>query len=217
MAGKQQNNSDRSAAGYYPLKTDAIDRLVNSKHAKKVSEAEIRQYTSRKKYSLPSWLKILLIKFWFSGAVCYFFLWGLGLYLHGLDLMVVLAIGLGTANDLMVNKLLRSFAHEPGANNRWMMVTSGKYWSVFPNVFYSGVVLYCVFQMYYLLNLLLGVDAQADITTAESMLGVEPILFGILYLGFDMLFITIKNTCIRIFRDATEKASGAAIRDEGIR
>ena len=71
-------------------------------------------------------------------------------------------------------------------------------------------MLYCVFQAYYVLNLLLGVDANADASQAEAMLGVEPILFGLLYLGFDMLFITIKNTFIKILRDAGANIPGGA-------
>ena len=208
---KQGNRQEeKSAASYYKLKTDAVDRLVDAKNAPKVSKEEIRKYTSGGKLHIPSWLKIIFIKFWFAGAVCYFFLWGLGLYLHGLDLLVVLAIGLGVITDLMTNKLLRYFESTPGANDRWMMVTVRKYWSIFVNVAYSGAVLYCVFQAYYVLNLLLGVDANADASQAEAMLGVEPILFGLLYLGFDMLFITIKNTFIKILRDAGANIPGGA-------
>ena len=209
MAEKKHKDEDRSAASYYRLKTDAVDRLVDAKNAPEVSEKEIRKYTSKRKFHLPMWLKIVLVKFWFAGAVCYFFLWGLGFYLHGIDLMVVLAIGLGVVTDLMVNKLLRSFETEPGENNKWMMVTVRKFWSIFVNVLYAGIVLYCVFQSYYTANVLMGVDPNVGSAEAESMLGVEPILFGIMYLGFDMLFIIIKRTLINIFRDAGEKASGS--------
>ncbi|MBQ4226453.1 MAG: hypothetical protein II664_09075, partial [Oscillospiraceae bacterium] len=77
MAEKKQKKEDRSAAGYYDLKTDAVDRLVDAKNAPEVSDAEIRKYTNKNQFRLPAWLKIVLVKFWFAGAVCYFFLWGL--------------------------------------------------------------------------------------------------------------------------------------------
>ncbi len=194
MAEKKQKKEDRSAASYYKLNTDAVDRLVDADNAPEVSDAEIRKYTSKKKLHIPMWLKILFVKFWFAGAVCYFFLWGLGFYLRGIDLMVVLAIGLGVVTDLMVNRALRHFETEPGSNDKWMMITVRKFWSIFLNVLYAGVLLYCVFRTYYAINM---------------MLGVEPILFGLFYLGFDMLFITIKRTLKNIFRDATAKASGS--------
>lgn len=205
---KQQQDEGRSAASYYKLKTDAVDRLVNAKNAPAVSDAEIKKYTTKGRFHIPEWLKILFVKFWFSGAICYFFLWGLGLYIQGLDLMAALAIGLGVANDLMVNKFLRSFEPEPGDYDRWMMVTVRKFWSIFINVIYSGVVLYCVFQTYYVINVLFGVDANVGADEAEAMLGVEPVMFGLLYMAFDMLLITVKNTFIKILQDAGAKVSG---------
>lgn len=197
---KKQQDEEKTAASYYQLKTDAVDRLVNAKDAPAVSEAVIRKYTSKGKFHIPAWLKIVFIKFWFAGAACYFFLWGLGIYIQGLDLMFALAVGLGIVNDLMVTKALRSLEPEPGEYDKWMMVTVREFWSIFINVIYAGVVLYCVFQTYYVINVLFGVDT--NVTEAETMLGVEPIMFGLFYMGFDMLLITVKNTFIKIFRDA---------------
>ena len=212
MAKNTKHDTGRSAASYYKLKTDAVDRLVDAKDAPEVSDAEIKKYTSKKKLRIPMWLKIVFVKFWFAGAVCYFFLWGLGMYLQGLDLMVVLAVGLGVVTDILVNRALRHFEAEPGSNDKWMMVTTRKFWSVFLNVLYAGVLLYCVFRTYYAINVLIGVNANADPTQEQSMLGVEPILFGLFYLGFDMLFIIIKRTLKSIFRDAAAKASGNVIK-----
>ena len=193
----------KSAADYYKLKTDAVDRLVNAKNAPKVSEAEIRKYTSKGKIYIPTWVKILFIKFWFSGAICYFFLWGLGIYLQNLDLMFALAVGLGLATDLMVNHALRIFEPEPHAFDRWMMVTTRKFWSLFINIVYSAVVLYCVIKTYEVINTIIA----GDVSNAESVpVGVEPLLFGLLYMLFDMLLILMKNTLIKILRDAGAKS-----------
>ena len=205
---QQKQEEEKSTASYYQLKTDAVERLVNAKNAPAVSDAEIKKYTSKRKFNIPEWLKIVLVKFWFSGAICYFFLWGLGIYIQGLDLMFALAVGLGVANDLLVNRLLRFLEPYEGDFDKWKMVTVKKFWSIFINVLYSGVVLYCVFETYYVINALLGVDANVGASEAESMLGVEPILFGLLYMGFDILLIKIKHTFIKIFRDAGANISG---------
>jgi len=201
--GKRQEKP--VAENYYDLKTGAVDRLVNAKSAPKVSEAEIKKYTSHGKWNIPSWLKIVFVKFWFSGAICYFFLWGLGLYISGLDLMAALAIGLGLSNDLMVNQLLHYFEPEKGAYNKWMMISYRKFWTIFLNVIYSGVVLSCVVGAYSVINIIL---AGGDTSSQTVTVPVEPILFGLIYMGFDMLFITIKNTMVKIFRDANAKVSG---------
>ena len=77
---KKQNKKE-VVENYYDLKTEAIDKLVNAKDAPQVSDKEIEKYTRRHKLRIPSWFKIVFIKFWFSGAICYFFLWGLGVKL----------------------------------------------------------------------------------------------------------------------------------------
>lgn len=202
---KKQNEKD-AAVNYYDLKTDAIDKLVNSKNAPQVSDEEIEKYTRRHKLRIPAWLKIVFIKFWFSGAICYFFLWGLGLYISGLDLMVVLAVGLGVSMDLMVNHALRHFEPSKGAFDKWMMIPSKKFWTIFLNVIYSGVILFFVIQTYNILNMIFTGSTPDNAETVA--IGVEPFLFGLLFMGFDMLFITIKNTVIRIFKDAEKKVSG---------
>ena len=119
--------------------------------------------------------------------------------------MFVLAVGLGLSVDLLVNHLLRYFEPEKGAYNKWMMITTRKFWSIFINVIYSGLVLFCIVSTYNMINTIL----VGDIETAQRVaVPVEPILFGLLYMGFDMLFITVKNTIIKVFRDAEAKVAG---------
>lgn len=186
---------------YYDLKTDAIERLVNAKNAPPVSDKEIEKYTSKHKRKFPSWLKVMLIKFWFSGAVCYFVMWGLGLTISGLDLIAALAIVLGLVNDLMVNNVLRHFEPFKGAYDKWMMFPFKKFWTVFLNVIYSSVILFFVIQSYNLINTVLVGSAE----TAETVaVGVEPILFGLLYTGFDILFVSIKNALMKAFKAAND-------------
>lgn len=201
----RQGGGKPAAENYYDLKTDAVNRLVNAENAPEVSDAEIRKYKSRGKIKIPSWIKIVFVKFWFSGAICYFFLWGLGTYISGLDLMFVLAVGLGITMDLMVNNLLHYFEPEKGAYDKWMMVSVRKFWSIFLNVVYAGVLLYCIIWAYNVINTFL----VGDVETAQMVaVPVEPILFGLLYMGFDMLFITVKNTIKKVICDANAKVSG---------
>lgn len=208
MAKKNKNQPVEKpiAEDYYDLKTDAIEKLVNAKDAPEVSDAEIKKYKSKGSFNIPTWLKIVFAKFWFSGAICYFFLWGLGNYITDrLDLMAVLAIGLGAVTDLMLNHILRSLEPQNRAYDKWMMVTTRKFWSLFINVLYAGLLIFCVYQSYYGINTAI----VGDVNTADRVaVGVEPILFGLLYTGFDMFFIMIKNTFVKIVRDADKKVAG---------
>lgn len=194
------------AEDYYQLKTDAVEKLVNAKDAPEVSDEEIRKYTSKGKFHIPTWLKIAFAKFWFSGAVCYFFFWGLGTRVRDfLDLFAITAMAMGVITDLLLNNILRSLETEEKGSNKWMFVTLRKHWSIFLNILYAGVIMFCVYQSYFGINTAL---VGAPGTTDKIAVGVEPILFGILYMGFDMFFIMLKNVFVKIFRDAEKKVTG---------
>ena len=210
---EQQEAADRerqTAASYYELKTQAVEDLVsaNEENSPPVSQAEIRKYTSRGKLKLADWVKLLAIKWWFAAAVCFFFIWGLGTYVpHVLDLLVISGIALGFVTDLLTNNVLRFIAPAKGANDRWMMYPKKGFVSLPLNLLHAGVVLFLIYTAYNALNALIislgGMEADA------VPLGVEPILFGLLYLGFDMLLITLKHVAQNMLRDAKKKADSA--------
>ncbi len=190
---KQIKPEIEKEADYYDLKQGAIKDLVEAdeSNSPEVSEEELQKYRSRSKLNIAQWVKILLIKWWFAGSVCFFFIWGLSIYLADtLDLLVVTAIAMGIVTDLLVNNLLRFLAKTRGENDKWIMVTKREYISFVLNILYAGLVVFCVYNLYAMINsafaLLLN---QPD----RVVLGVEPILFGLFYLGFDLLFICFKH------------------------
>ena len=202
----EPQDEKKSAAEYYHLHTDAVRDLVeaNEENSPKVSEEELRKYRSRKGIHLSNTVRSILIKWWFCGAACFFFFWGIGFYVgNTLDQMVVLGIALGIMNDILVNNALRFFAKTPGANDAFMMYPKKKYVSFFLNIIHSGVVLFLVFWVYNLVNILLN----ALMGTPDGVhFGVEPVFFGLIYVGMDLLIITMKRTMQHIVADAMRKA-----------
>lgn len=191
---------------YYKLKTDAINDLVtaNEENSPQVSEEELRAYRSGPKMKVADWVKMLFIKGWFAGAVCYFFFWGLGGFIPNLlDQLFITGLALGVVTDLLTNPVLRFFEKTKGANARWMMVTRKTYSGLFLNILYGYVVLFLVFTLYNVINIaairLLGLPGD------QVVLGVEPVLFGVFYLGFDLLLIKAKHMVAGMVRDATKK------------
>lgn len=189
---------------YYKLKTQAVDDLVNAneENSPPVSEEELRAYRSGPKRKIADWVKMLFIKFWFAGAVCFFFIWGLGGFLRSeLDLLAVTGLALGVVTDLMVNPILRFFEKTKGENARWMMVTRKTYSGLFLNILYALVVLFLVYLLYNVINL-----AAMKLTGGENVvLGVEPVLFGLFYLGFDLLLLKVKHAALGTARGAAKK------------
>lgn len=198
MSKKKQNPSHKERAESYKLNVDAVDRLVNAKN-KEYPKTKVdpgKQYRSKGFIDrIPSPIKALFIKFWFNGAVCFFIFWGLGMIVTDLwDMLFIMAVVLGMVNDLLVNNTFHFFAITPGSNNKWMMFPQRKLWTLFANVIYAAVVLAVVITAYGLINLV-------------AFVGVEPLLFGLLYMAADMLFVGMKNLVIKIFNDAKNKVN----------
>lgn len=211
MARKKQAPQDgerRAAADYYKLNLKAVDDLVSAdaSNSPKVSEEELRKYRSGPRIRLSEWAKALLIKFWFAGATCFFFLWGLGTYLSSpLDQLVVLGLALGVVTDLLTNNLFRFYAKTPGANDRWMMLPQKGFWTLPLNVLYGLIVLFCVVTTYNVLNLAI---IRMTRSAADAVpLGVGPILFGAFATAWDALLIRVKHTAKSILRDARRRAA----------
>lgn len=210
MSKKRKNQPEKpeieKQTDYYKLKTEAVRDLVtaNEENSPAVSEEELRAYRSGPKMKVADWVKMLFIKAWFAGAVCYFFFWGLGGLLPSvLDQLVVTGLALGIVTDLMTNPVLRFFEKIKGENARWMMVTRKTYSGLFLNILYAYLVLFLVFTLYNVINMaairLLGLPGD------QVVLGVEPILFGVFCLGIDLLLIKMKHMVSGMIQDATKK------------
>lgn len=195
----------REISDYYKLNTKAVDDLVNAspENAPEVPREELEKYRSKSGIHLPRWLKAVLLKTWFAGATCFFIFWGLGLYLTNLlDMMLVFGLALGLVTDLLVNSIFRFAARVPGENDRWMMFPQKGMAAFFLNILYAFFLLLCVYCLYQGINLAItSVTGQAD----SVPVGVEPILFGLFYMGFDLLFLSMKHLALRILSDARAK------------
>ncbi len=203
------HEAQRSTADYYKLNLKAVDDLVtaDASNSPKVSEAELKKYRSDPKVTLSDTVKALLIKFWFAGATCFFFLWGLGNVLnHWLDQLVVLGLALGAVTDLLTNNLYRFIARTPGANDRWMMFPQKAFYTLPLNIVYAYVLLFMVVTTYNVVNAaILGLG----LAQGGTPLGVGPILFGVFTAAWDTLLIQIKRTGKNVLADAKRGAKGA--------
>lgn len=213
MAKKRKDRVDeeqkKDTADYYKLHTDAVDRLVNAS-AENVEPEVGAEGEQRDPYKMgflsrvPSWLKALFIKFWFNGAVCFFFYWGLGIYLtHVWDLILVMGVAMGIITDIIVNNLFRFMQSDEREYDKWMLTPSKKFWTFFVNILYAGAVMLAVVYTYEGINIL--VNAAQGKPDTNVALGVEPFLFGLLYLIYDLAVIWIKNLIVWIVRKAKSK------------
>ena len=200
---KSNEFKEETTSDFYKLKSDAVNDLItaNEENSPAVSPEELKKYRKQSKLHLSDTLKAVLIKMWFAGAVCFFIFWGLGTYIRAeLDMLFVFAVVLGIVNDLLVNNIFRFYEKTPGANDRYMMFPKKSFLNFFMNIFYSGIVLAAVYMLYNVLNTVIISISGAPKDGVP--VGVEPILFGVLYMAVDMLFIKMKLTFKKIVDDA---------------
>lgn len=201
-------SSKKNSADYYKLHTDAIDKLVNA--SAENADVEVGSEPKRDPYKIgflsrvPCWLKALFIKFWFNGAVCFFFYWGLGTYLtHIWDLILVMGVAMGIITDVMVNNLFRFMDSGEHKYDAWMLTPPKKFWTFFVNILYAGAVMLAVVYTYNGINVAINNARGSDPNTVA--LGVEPILFGVIYLVYDLAVIWLKNLFVWLFRRGKAK------------
>ena len=192
----------------YNLNSDAVEELAgaDTQEVPEYSEEELNKYRSKSPIKVSELAKVLLLKAWFAGAVCYFILWGLGVYVTNMiDMMFILGVALGIVTDLMLNNVIRFIEKNPGDNDKWLMFPKKNTAALFLNVLYAFLILFCVYNLYDVINtVIVGFTGETDTVP----LGVEPVLFGVFCMGFDMLFIGIKTVLLGIIRDAQNAARG---------
>ena len=209
MSKKKKKGSEKPEierqSDYYKLKTKAVNDLVsaNESNSPEVSREELNRYKSGPKLQIADWVKLLFIKGWFAGAVCFFFIWGLGgSVADQLDLILITGLALGAVTDLLTNPVLRFFEKTPGDHSGWMMFPRKGFITLPLNVIYGYVVTILVFLIYSAINkIAVSVTGNGDLVA----LGIEPVLFGVFCLGVDLLLLQIKRLLLRLFHGTAKK------------
>lgn len=201
---KENETRAKTQNAYYRLHTEAVEDLVtaNAENTPQYSKEELERYTSgKKKRHFPVPLKVLAIKAWFYGAVCFFVFWGLGLYVGSqLDLCVIAALIMGMVTDLLVNSLLRFGEKRIGESARHMMVTRTGIAGMMLNLLYAFLIMFLVVTAYAAINAALALLFGRG--EGAPFLGVGPIGFGVIAAGADTLMIACKRMLARIAADA---------------
>ena len=223
---KKEKNRETTIENYYDLKVDKVDELVaalkgeetgdeepvsykvedcigkeaaaEQEQTGKKSAKEFDPYKRDKLSRIPTWLKAIFIKFWFAGAVCYFIIFGIR-FSNALDTVVITGVILGVIVDIMVNPIFGYLESDRKEYDPYIMFPFPfkKFWTFFTNIIYYSGVLICVNYSYIGLNLLINLISG---TTNEIHVGVEPLLFGVLTVIIDMIFIGIKDLIVYLVK-----------------
>ncbi len=118
--------------------------------------------------------------------------WGITISIaDALDIAVLLGIASGVFTDLIVNSIIEMFEREKGECDWLIMWRRNKLSSLFLNILHGILVSLLVAYSYQLANV--AAIAAMGLDPTKIVFPVEPIFFGIIYLGYDLLIITIKR------------------------
>ena len=231
MAKKKKDNRETTIENYYDLRVDKVDELVAALKGETPENAESvsmnisdctgvddpKNYTrsgKQKQFNpyktdflgrVPTWLKACFIKWWFAGAMCYFFMWGLNIS-DTLDRVVLVGAVIGLVVDVLVNPLFRYMETDKKEYNAYMMFPFPfkAFWTFFTNILYYIIVNYVVALCYLGWNMLIAAITGDSHSVAGA---VEPLIFGLFCLIVDMFFIGIKDGIVCLVRKMRKKES----------
>ena len=207
---KPGKEPDKTAAEYYELKSDAVNELINANvtNTPEISKKELNRYRRKSIANIPEGLKYFLIKWWFAGVVCWFFMIGMGPYINTLDIIVIMGVVTGLLWDLPVNIFIRMKADRKDYSRYMMFPKTGVPAGIL-NVIYGIVLIILTAMTYTALNALLQSGGEA------GTLGVGPVIFGIFTTGWDWLLLQCKKMGGAMLADAKKSASAQAAKVAG--
>lgn len=112
-----------------------------------------------------------------------------------LDLVFALGVVSGAATDLLVNRIFLFMETGKLEYHRYMMCCGKRIYSFWVNVLYALALSACVAYTYHFINL--WVIRARNLPASTVVLGAEPLLYGVFYLCFDLLFLAVKNGITR--------------------
>ncbi len=182
----------------YRLESPEVERLLHAKDAPPVSDDELRRFQKKKSgLSLPLSVKALAVKAWFYGMVCYFVIWGLGFYLRDtLDLLFVTGLIQGMVTDLLANGVVRRMKGGEVATEAYILISSKGLKGFVLNLMGGLAVAVLIYTVYG------AIHTAIAYAGSSYVFGVEPIAYGLLGMGAEMLLILCKRTLRRIVMDA---------------
>ena len=215
MAKKKKQIQETTIENYYDLKIDKVDELVaalkddgaqfDSEISMDIADCtgeetpDTLTFSGKRKQfdpyktdflsKIPAWIKAIFIKFWFAAAVCYFVMLGLQIS-DTLDRVVLTGAVMGLVVDVLVNPLMHYMETDRHEYNAFMLFPFPfkAYWTFFTNIIYYVLVILGVSTLYTLMQM-----------------GVEPLLFGVLTVAVDMVFIGIKDLIVFLVKKSRKK------------
>jgi len=180
--------------------------------SKKVKDEnmDFNPYEMDKLAKVPSWLKILLLKYW-AAAAASFLLFGisfLGLNIFKesevdniettVKLVILIGLFLAVFMNYGVRLVVRLMYNRRNNTYRYNMVNIKGLKSFFVSIVYNMLMALII---YYVIVYILSPNGLVfDPFGTTGGIGIEPFTVGLIYLFFDAIFLVIKNLILMAFQ-----------------
>ena len=168
---------------------------------------KINPYELDKLSKIPSWLIIILLKYWAAAAAVYFGL--IGGISFGLDfsqwqdptnlaekfaqdevLIVILAFALCLVMNYIVKPIVRLMYNRRNNTYKYNMVNGKGFVYLFITFFYTFVL---SIILYFITNILSLYGLVIDLFGTTGSVGIDPFTYALCFLAVDAIFILCKN------------------------
>ncbi len=162
---------------------------------------DIESYQKTKFFAkIPSWLKILFLKYWAAGAAFYFFGVGGGFLWSSVNtddstlfLLVCLILGYALVSEYVVKQIVRLMRTSRDDTYYYNIINVKGTKSFFMYLGYSVLVIVPCFYI-------LGFLSSKGLISVWGVEGVEPLGFGLAVTVVDFIYLFIKNTIFNAYK-----------------
>ncbi len=163
---------------------------------------KINPYQSDKFAKIPSWLKILLLKYWAAAAAFFFF--AIGNPLVNPDskdafgwYFIWIGLGLGLFLEYIVKSIVRLMRNSRDDTYRYNLVNKKGILSLLLNLIYGFAIAYV---MVYILVFLASHGLVINILGLDEVSAIEPFTGGLVFIILDAIVVAIKNLCVYLWK-----------------
>lgn len=183
------------------------------KKAKDTNVDNYNPYEVDKLSKIPSWIKILLLKFWAAAAAVFFTMIGgidVGLDFSLLDdstvegaignsekIIVILGFTMALMSNYVIKQLIYLMNNRRNNAFKYNMINQRGFLPLFYYLIYSFIVSLIL----YFITLWLGSNGLVlDPFGVAGNAGLEPFTYGLCYVIVDGFFVLIKNLIVNIYQ-----------------
>jgi len=151
--------------------------------------------------NLPFGVKATFIKYWFYGAIHFFFFFSLSFtVLSNIDFIIICGCAGGVLFDIAVYNIFLLFADSREEASNWWFFKSKKLYSMFTNI---AVMIGIFFAYYYIVTPIRhAIDTKIGRST---WLFAEPLSSAIILISLDTAICWTKNLIIKLFKHLFNK------------